>query len=273
MGKIVTVGSTDLDVVEIGGERVVTLAMVDAVHQRPEGTAGRNFRENRSRFIDGEDYRELTADDIRRQSLEGVFPARTSKGIVLTESGYLMLVKSFTDDLAWSVQRQLVKAYFKAPAPPRELSRLELLQIGIEAEQGRLAAVQRADILEHRIEADAPKVAFAESVAVAPDAIAVSTAAKILNTGQKRLMAFMRQIGWVTRKNEPYQAKVDDGCLDVKISDWDHPKLGLQKTVTALITGKGLEKLHALLAARAAGIGRIATKRKKTESPGEASLI
>ncbi|WP_217807258.1 hypothetical protein [Methylomagnum ishizawai] len=34
--------------------------------------------------------------------------------IVLTETGYLMLVKSFTDDLAWQVQRQLVKVYFRA---------------------------------------------------------------------------------------------------------------------------------------------------------------
>ena len=31
---------------------------------------------------------------------------------LITESGYLMLVKSFTDDLAWDVQRQLVKRYF-----------------------------------------------------------------------------------------------------------------------------------------------------------------
>lgn len=36
---------------------------------------------------------------------------------VITESGYLMLVKSFTDDLAWQVQRQLVNTYFrKGPA-------------------------------------------------------------------------------------------------------------------------------------------------------------
>ena len=32
--------------------------------------------------------------------------------ILVTESGYFMLVKSFTDDLAWDVQRQLVKRYF-----------------------------------------------------------------------------------------------------------------------------------------------------------------
>ncbi|MBH8022117.1 hypothetical protein I6C29_21100, partial [Clostridioides difficile] len=33
--------------------------------------------------------------------------------ILLTETGYLMLVKSFTDDLAWKVQRQLVNSYFR----------------------------------------------------------------------------------------------------------------------------------------------------------------
>lgn len=34
--------------------------------------------------------------------------------ILITEQGYLMLVKSLTDDLAWEVQRKLVKSYFKA---------------------------------------------------------------------------------------------------------------------------------------------------------------
>ena len=33
--------------------------------------------------------------------------------VLITESGYLMLVKSFTDDLSWDVQRELVKCYFR----------------------------------------------------------------------------------------------------------------------------------------------------------------
>ena len=33
---------------------------------------------------------------------------------VLTESGYLMIVKSLNDDLAWTVQRLLVNYYFRA---------------------------------------------------------------------------------------------------------------------------------------------------------------
>lgn len=113
MNHLIHIHGTEIPVIEVQGVRVVTLAMVDRVHQRPHDTAGRNFRENRGRFIEGDDYLELTADEIRRQSLGHVFPPRTPKGIVLTESGYLMLVKSFTDDLAWKVQRDLVNGYFR----------------------------------------------------------------------------------------------------------------------------------------------------------------
>lgn len=113
MNHLIHIHGTEIPVVEVQGVRVVTLAMVDRVHQRPDGTARRSFNEHRARFIDTDDFLELTADEIRTQSLGHVFPPRTPKGIVLTESGYLMLVKSFTDDLAWKVQRDLVNGYFR----------------------------------------------------------------------------------------------------------------------------------------------------------------
>lgn len=113
MNHLVHIHGTEIPVVEVQGVRVVTLAMVDRVHQRPDGTARRAFNEHRARFIDTDDFLELTAHEIRTQSVGHVFPPRTPKGIVLTESGYLMLVKSFTDDLAWKVQRDLVNGYFR----------------------------------------------------------------------------------------------------------------------------------------------------------------
>lgn len=113
MNHLIHIHGTEIPVVEVHGVRVVTLAMVDRVHQRSEGTARRSFNEHRARFVETEDFLEMTADEIRTQSLGHVFPPRTPKGIVLTESGYLMLVKSFTDDLAWKVQRDLVNGYFR----------------------------------------------------------------------------------------------------------------------------------------------------------------
>ena len=51
---------------------------------------------------------------------------------LITESGYLMLVKSFTDDLAWDVQRQLVNSYFRKGPADRSL-RLQIQQERAEA--------------------------------------------------------------------------------------------------------------------------------------------
>ncbi|MEX0447196.1 ORF6N domain-containing protein [Xenorhabdus sp. SGI246] len=115
MNELITINKTQMPVVEYQGQRVVTFSMIDHVHARPEGTAGRNFREHKPRFIEGIDYYELGSDEIRRNLPSGVFSDFTPKGVVITESGYLMLVKSFTDDLAWQVQRELVNNYFRQP--------------------------------------------------------------------------------------------------------------------------------------------------------------
>ena len=48
----VSISNTNLPVVEYEGQRVVTFAMVDKVHQRPCGTASRNYRKNRPKFIE-----------------------------------------------------------------------------------------------------------------------------------------------------------------------------------------------------------------------------
>jgi hypothetical protein len=108
----VLIGEAEVSTVTFKGERVVTFAQIDTVHKRPDGTAGRNYRENRERFVEGEDFVELTADEIRRQSLQWVFAARTPMGILITRRGYLKLVKSLNDDVAWSVFDEMIDRYF-----------------------------------------------------------------------------------------------------------------------------------------------------------------
>lgn len=55
-----------------------------------------------------------------------MFGISAPNGIALmTEQGYLMLVKPFSDDLAWEVQRQLVNSYFRA----KKLSQVETMRI------------------------------------------------------------------------------------------------------------------------------------------------
>lgn len=106
---------------------------------------------------------------------------------------------------------------------------------------------EKSATLEAKVQADAPKVAFAEQVEVAPDAISIAQAAKLLGTGRNRLCSKLRQMGWVTRIGEPYQDKIEAGLLDVKIGSWEHPQKGLQRSVTPMVTGKGLARLHSII--------------------------
>ena len=108
----ITINKTEVSVKEYQGNRVVTFKDIDTVHGRPDGTARKRFNDNKERFIEGTDYYKISPSEFR--TAIGEMDRRQSQDITLiTESGYLMLVKSFTDDLAWDVQRQLVNTYFR----------------------------------------------------------------------------------------------------------------------------------------------------------------
>ena len=116
---LVHIGNADILIKEYKGQRVVTFKDIDMVHERPEGTADRNFRENKDKFIKNEDYFYL----VKSQNNEIRGLEIPNRGItVVTEQGYLMLVKSFTDDLAWKVQRELVNGYFRVQQLATDLS-------------------------------------------------------------------------------------------------------------------------------------------------------
>ena len=100
------------------------IQLVDARELHRKLQTGRDFsnqikgRIREYGFIENEDYfiieksEKLRSENLTLKNLWDNAPA--AKEIILfTESGYLMLVKTFTDDLSWDIQRQLVKGYFK----------------------------------------------------------------------------------------------------------------------------------------------------------------
>ena len=54
--QLVKINNTDLLVKEFNGQRVVTFKDIDMLHERIEGTADRNCRENKKHFRENEDY-------------------------------------------------------------------------------------------------------------------------------------------------------------------------------------------------------------------------
>lgn len=110
----VIINTMPLAIKEYNNRRVVTFKDIDTLHQRPKGTARKRFNDNKSRFIEGEDYFKICASEFRTRKIANISSKAQEDITLITESGYLMLVKSLTDDLAWKVQRELVNTYFRA---------------------------------------------------------------------------------------------------------------------------------------------------------------
>lgn len=128
--QTVTIGDVNLNQIMYKGQPVVTLDMIDQVHERPEGTARHRFNENRKHFIESDDFFLINQATGEKRPLDINISPRGS--YLLTQTGYLMLVKSFTDDLAWKVQRELVKHYFSAPTIKPNISSISSVSKNVE---------------------------------------------------------------------------------------------------------------------------------------------
>lgn len=130
--NVMEIQGTPIQIKEYAGQRVVTFKDVDTVHHRASGSARKRFNDNRKHFIEAVDFYRLTQpSEIRTLGFSRPQGGVPSEVILITETGYLMLVKSFTDDLAWKVQRELVDSYFRARAEPEEQTMQEIIDNNI----------------------------------------------------------------------------------------------------------------------------------------------
>lgn len=107
---------------------------------------------------------------------------------------------------------------------------------------------QKSKRLSEQIEADKPKVIFADSVSAAKTSILVGDLAKLLkqngvNIGQNRLFEWLRQNGYLIKsgssKNMPTQKAANMGLFEVKVSTVNNPDGSIRETKTTKVTGKG----------------------------------
>ena len=107
---------------------------------------------------------------------------------------------------------------------------------------------ERSKRLSEQIEADKPKVIFADSVSAAKTSILIGDLAKILkqngvNIGQNRLFEWFRQNGFLIKsgssKNMPTQKAAEMGLFEVKVSTVNNPDGSIRETKTTKVTGKG----------------------------------
>lgn len=108
-----------------------------------------------------------------------------------------------------------------------------------------LGALRKAN---EKIEADKPKVLFANAVETSKTAILVGDLAKILkqngvDIGQKRLFDYLRENGYLIKsgssKNMPTQRAMEMGLFEVKETAITNPDGSIRITRTTKVSGKG----------------------------------
>ena len=114
MSNIVKIKETEILIKEYKGQRVVTSWDIAKVHNREVNDITKNFNNNKSKFIINEDYFLISREEIseRKIFVQEFIPNNVKEIPVFTESGYMLLTKTFNDDLSWDIQRLLVKSYF-----------------------------------------------------------------------------------------------------------------------------------------------------------------
>ncbi|EAU2344192.1 ORF6N domain-containing protein [Salmonella enterica] len=150
--ELAPVAARDLQRIEYRGQRVVITEQLAAGYGTEAENIRRNFNRNKSRFVEGKHYFQISGTEL--ENLRVTFsPAQISnktRSLTLwTERGAANHAKMLETDQAWSYHEDLVEFYFtqrNAIAAPvqRELSTMEILQIAMASEQGRLAAEERA---------------------------------------------------------------------------------------------------------------------------------
>lgn len=129
------------------------------------------------------------------------------------------------------------------PSTPAALSTMDILQIAMESEKGRIAAVEQLAIA-------APKADALDRIAGATGSITIREAAKDLQVKPLQFSNWLKENKWIFkqgRSNLAHQPRIDAGLMTHKVTLVEvegEDGVTFEKPVTqARITPKGLAKL------------------------------
>lgn len=154
--ELVPVAACDLQIIEYRGQRVVTTEQLAAGYGTDAENIRRNFNRNKSRFIEGKHYFQITGPEL--ENLRVTFsPAQISnktRSLTLwTERGAANHAKMLETDQAWSYHEDLVEFYFtQRNTTALPVSRKELALMVIEAEERAEAAALENKTLSTTVE-------------------------------------------------------------------------------------------------------------------------
>lgn len=154
--ELVAVEAKDLKVIEYRNQRVVTNEQMASGYGTDPIRIRQNYHENKDRFVEGKHYFKVVGAELNNLRVAFNYlqiSSKTRSLMLWTERGAANHAKMLETDQAWEYYNDLTEFYFtqrdaKALPAPVELSTLEIIQLALESEKGRLAEKERADHAE-----------------------------------------------------------------------------------------------------------------------------
>lgn len=186
-------------------------------------------------FTDGDDFNLLKIERVQNEG--GRMVTRTVDDAVLTIDMAKELCMIQRNEKGKQARQYFLQIEKDWNSPEKVMARA--LQI----------AGDKLKRLESKVEADAPKVLFANAVSASKTSILVGELAKLLkqngvDIGQHRLFRWMRENGYLIRRNGtdfnmPTQKSMDLGLFTVKETAITHSDGTVTVSKTTKVTGKG----------------------------------
>lgn len=164
----------------------------------------------------------------------GSGPAKVTEYRIGKRDSYVVVARLSPEFTARVVDRwQALEAKEEAPAP-LDLSDPVALRAAL------LGYSERVIVLEAKVTADAPKVAFAEAIRAVDGVCSIEKIAKTIGIGRNKLFRRMRDDGILQVNNLPYQKYIDREYFTVIEQEPYTDTKGVQHpTFTTRVTGAG----------------------------------
>lgn len=173
---------------------------------------------------------------------------RMQKSYYMNRDGFSLLVMGFTGKEAIEWKLKYIEAFNEMEKKLKNPLALPNFSNPAEAARAWADEFEKRKQAEQLIEAQKPKVIFAEAVSTSKDGILVGMLAKLLHQngvkiGQNRLFQWLRDKGYLMKrgvdKNMPTQRSKELGLFDVKERVVGNPDGSIRLTRTPVVTGKG----------------------------------
>ena len=131
---------------------------------------------------------------------------------------------------------------------PANFSRMQLIELAMQAEQERMDSEQKRLVLEVKVAEQAPKVEALDRISASDGSFCITDAAKTLQIQPRKLTQLLHEHHWTYRRPMgagwlAYQDRIQQGLMEHKVTTGEKGDGREWSNTQARITPKGLTKL------------------------------